>query len=86
MDALGKKVQKDAAALLTVFLLQDFDFEEADENCALSFFIFFFLRLFIFERQRETEREEERETQTPRQAPGSEPDAGLEPTNPEITT
>ena len=40
-----------------------------------------FFLMFIFEREREHKqgrgRERERETQNPKQAPGSEPDAGL---------
>ena len=55
-----------------------------------SFFLFF---KFIFERDRACagEGQGERETQNPKQAPrlravGTEPDAGLEPTNREIVT
>ena len=43
---------------------------------------------FIIERERERARQtqRERETQNPKQAPGSEPDVGLEPMNREIVT
>ena len=49
--------------------------------------------MFIFERERERARKrgvggggEETETQNLKQAPGTEPDAGLKPTNLEIMT
>ena len=45
---------------------------------------FFFLSLFIFERESEQGGQRERETQKLNQAPGS--DMGLEPTNHEIVT
>ena len=59
----------------------------AKVSCFTGFFFFFkfFFNVYLFLRQRETEHERgrvrERETQNLKQAPGSEPDAGLELTD-----